>query len=108
MEEDEYLHELNGLGINLESKKVIMYQDDVHEMVNLDPEETTELFEKISGSVVYKKDYEVFKKELDLCKLNGLKLFDRKKILTKKRKTLRIWIINEMVQLGLQNEFVRL
>ncbi|XP_057320354.1 structural maintenance of chromosomes protein 1A-like [Microplitis mediator] len=106
VEEGEYLQQLTELGINLESKRVIMYQDDVHEIVNLDPEETTELFEKISGSFEYKKDYEVFKKKLDLCKRNGLELFDRKKFLIKQRKALKIWFVNQMVQLGLQNEYV--
>lgn len=60
----EYLAELEKLGINVKAKNFLVFQGAVESIAMKNPKERTALFEEISGSGALKEDYDKLKKEM--------------------------------------------
>ncbi|XP_020277479.1 structural maintenance of chromosomes protein 1A-like [Pseudomyrmex gracilis] len=73
-----YKNELNKLGLNIELGNFLIPQEHVENVAIQTPKERTVLFEKLSGSIAFKADYDKSKSEL-LNVTNGIQATREKK-----------------------------
>ncbi|XP_034248199.1 structural maintenance of chromosomes protein 1A-like [Thrips palmi] len=59
-----YLAELNALGLNIKAENFLIYQGKVETVALMDPKQRTGLFEEISGSKAFKRQYNDLKAEM--------------------------------------------
>lgn len=58
-----YIKELESENILVKAKNFLVFQGDVEQIASQSGQELTKLFEQVSGSIQYKKEYEILKEE---------------------------------------------
>ncbi|KAL6935389.1 related to Structural maintenance of chromosomes protein 1 [Hanseniaspora guilliermondii] len=58
-----YIHALNSENILVEVRNFLVFQGDVEQVASKDPFDLTNFFERISGSIKFKKEYDQIKQE---------------------------------------------
>lgn len=81
-----YLKELEGIGINAKAKNFLVFQGAVESIAMKNPKERTALFEEISGSGALKEDYEKSKTEMMQAEEETKMTYQKKKAIGAERK----------------------
>ena len=81
-----YLKELEEVGINAKAKNFLVFQGAVESIAMKNPKERTALFEEISGSGALKEDYERAKAEMEKAEEETKETYQKKKAIGAERK----------------------
>ena len=82
----QYLKELENVGINAKAKNFLVFQGAVESIAMKNPKERTALFEEISGSGALKEDYEKSKAEMVAAEEETKMTYQKKKAIGAERK----------------------
>merc|ERR1712012_349802 len=85
-----YLKELEQLGINVNAKNFLVFQGAVENIAMKNPKERTALFEEISGSGAFKKEYDRLKEEMMQAEENTQFTYQKKKNISLERKEAKL------------------
>ncbi len=81
-----YLKDLEELGVNVNAKNFLVFQGAVESIAMKNPKERTALFEEISGSGAFRREYERLKGEMVEAEENTQFTYQKKKTLGLERK----------------------
>ncbi|KAG8036265.1 hypothetical protein G9C98_004845 [Cotesia typhae] len=93
-----------NIGINIKNN-IIVYQEDIQAIASLNGKNLTNLFERISGSISFRRDYQTLLSQIEQARLDGKKLFNSKKELLTTQKRLRDVSKTNRISHGLQEEY---
>ncbi|KAK3026158.1 hypothetical protein RJ639_040545 [Escallonia herrerae] len=83
---DAYNAKLKALGILVKARNFLVFQGDVESIASKKPEDLTALFEQISGSDEYKKDYEELKKRKEQAEAKSALVYQKKRTIVMERR----------------------
>lgn len=96
-----------NIGINIKNN-IIVYQEDIQAIASLNGKNLTNLFERISGSISFRRDYQTLLSQVEQARLDGKKSFNSKKELLTIQKRLRDVSKTNRISHGLQEDYVTL
>lgn len=85
----DYRHQLEKMGINVKGKNFLVFQGTVESIAMMNPKERAALFEEMSGSGVYKEEYNQLKAAMVEAQSKIQFLLQRKKVILEERKQAR-------------------
>lgn len=83
---DEYNNKMKSLGILVKARNFLVFQGDVESIASKNPKELTALFEHISGSEEFKKDYEDLEDQKARAEEKSAFTYQRKRTVVTERK----------------------
>ncbi|CAG5090215.1 Similar to SMC1A: Structural maintenance of chromosomes protein 1A (Homo sapiens) [Cotesia congregata] len=104
VEEKTYVQELINIGINIKNN-IIVYQEDIQAIASLNGKNLTNLFERVSGSISFRRDYQSLLSQVEQARLDGKKSFNNKKELLTTQKRLRDISKTNRISHGLQEHY---
>uniref|UniRef100_A0A0D6QVW1 Structural maintenance of chromosomes protein n=1 Tax=Araucaria cunninghamii TaxID=56994 RepID=A0A0D6QVW1_ARACU len=83
---DDYNNKMKSLGILVRARNFLVFQGDVESIASKNPKELTALFENISGSEEFKKDYEDLEEQKARAEEKSAFMYQKKRTIVTERK----------------------